>query len=220
MKRALTIASIFVAGCVFASIANGQRSEITQEEYEKAIDTAKTLSEKRIRRVTTVIETRTRGRITSTERHVEEHAPPNRERFVDTITSGDITATEEVIQIGRSGYQKKDATPWVEWTGQPIRAISPGSYFRCSEGLAELCSYASAESELDGQVVHILSRTGEMNIGGLPARAGNKVWISREGALLKTEMLIREGASKEWTKRIVSKWEYDPVGLEIKAPEI
>jgi len=215
----LDAAYIFLIVYLFASVAKGQQSAINSDEYEKAIDTARTVSNRRNRRVTTVIETRTRGRITSTESHVEEHVPPNRERFVDTITSGDVTATEEVIQIGRSGFQKKDSAPWVEWTGQPFRGIGPGSHFRCSEGLAELCSYTSVEAGLDGRIVRLISRVGEMNIGGLPARAANKVWISGEGALLKSEMLIREGASKEWTKRIVSKWEYDPVGIEIKAPQ-
>jgi len=205
---------------IFASAANGQTHAINPDEYEKAIGSAETLSEKRVRRVTTLIETRTKGRITSRERHLEEYVPPNRERFVDTITSGDVTATEEVIQIGRSGFQKKDATPWVEWTGQPFRAIGAGSYFRCSEFSTELCTYTSVESELDGQVVRLISRTGEVNLNGLPTREVNKVWISRDGALLKAEILIREGDSKEWTKRIVSKWEYDPLGLEIKAPQI
>ena len=159
MNRSLKLASIFVASFVFASVADGQRRAITHDDYEEAIDSATAVAEKRIRRVKTVVETRTRGRLTSRSEHLKEYIPPELERFVDTITSGNVSTKEEIIQIGGFGYQKKDRSPWVEWTGRPYR----GPWIRISDisnypvcDAKNGCSYTSRSALLEGAVVRLV----------------------------------------------------------------
>ena len=220
-NRSLTLASIFVASFIFASAALAQQHAITQDDYEEAIDAATTVAEKRIRRVKTVVETRTRGRLTSKSEHIGDYIPPELERFVDTITSGDVSSTEEVIQIGRFGYQKKDLTPWVEWTGRPNRGpwlrISDISDYPVCEA-KKGCAYTLQSALLEGAVVRLVSRKSEYGEGSLFSSDFVKVWISRDGALARAELVETRGQSNEWVRKTLSTWEYDPPGLKIEAP--
>ena len=201
----------------FASAAQGQIVSLTAREYEKALKSAAAISEKRVRRVTTLIETKTKGRITSKSQHVEEYIPPELERFVDTTFSGGDSATEETIQIGSLGFQKKENTPWVEWTGPPFRALAPQPVSSCGTFAGELGSYGSGETKLEGHVTRFLSRNAETNMQGLVLQEVCRVLISSDGVLLKIEIETIEGDSKEWVKRIVSTWAYDP-SIRIEAP--
>ena len=221
MNRSLTLASILIASFIFAAVALGQQRAITDDEYEETVHSATALSEKRIRRVRTVVETRTQGRLTSRSEHVEEYLPPELERFVDTVRAGDLSSTEEIIQIGRFGYQKKDLTPWVEWTGRPERGpwlrISEVSHYPVCEA-KNGCTYTLQSALLEGAVVRLVSGKDEYGEGSLFASNSVKVWIAGDGALARAELIETRGPANEWVRKQISTWEYDPPGLKIEPP--
>jgi hypothetical protein len=216
VKLAGTTVSILIFA--FASAAQGQIVSLTAREYEKGSQVGGGHFRERVRRVYDIDRNKNEGA------DHKQVASTSRNTFRLNSNGSSIRPFRRRLSDGRNytdrqlGFSEERET--LRGSNGPVLrlgALAPQPVSSCGTFAGELGSYGSGKTKLEGQVTRFLSRNAETNMQGLVLQEVCRVLISSDGVLLKIEIETIEGDSKEWVKRIVSTWAYDP-SIRIEAP--
>jgi hypothetical protein len=195
-----------------------QENFIEEAEFVAACTKAADFSTKRQRRITAVEETRIGGNIIGINRYVEEYLPPERARFMDIISSGEKSVTNEVMFIGSAAYSRNGKDPWIQWRGIPVRVPNP-KMLPPTEWLDEYQrAFKSSQVFLGDQVLRLVSGETKRTVHGIVYTEQYRVWISLDGFIVKSEYVETQKVSDLRVTFITANWEYEPKDLRIRAP--
>lgn len=217
MRRQLYVLFSFFLLLIVVSPAKGQGNPFSEAEFQKTWMLALKASSKLTRRIRATEETKSSRNITGTNYYFEEFIPPDRERFVDTISSAGKSFTSEIIKIGKNGFSRDENGIWIEWTGTPHRPRSPKLLPLESEW-NKIREFSIARKELDGQQVKLITREETGDRDGIEIKGRYRIWISFDGLIRKTEYMYFEKFTDKWVNRTVTVWEYEAKDIVIESP--
>jgi hypothetical protein len=201
----------------FAIVSLAQVKTLTQAEYEETTNTAFKATLKKVRRVTTTTMSFQDGKRNGTETLIEEFIPPDVERSLMTVRAGSKVTTSEIIEIGDAKYKRANSGIWSKWirTKKPIYTLKG---IPSADEPREITKYTWGESRLNGQLVVLFSRTSNKAYGFASGAQQNRIWISKDGFVLKTEETVGEDDPNNVAEKTIAIYEYDPKGLKIEVP--
>lgn len=220
MRMILRFAAMCLTVFAAAIQVNSQTSTISRAEFQRLLNGALDASDKFTRRVTVLEETKLGNKLIGSTRAVEEFLPPGRVKYVDVISSAGKSVKREIIRTGNAGYSMDDNGPWIEWHAGPWRPLL--KYLPPENELDEERTYVASDEILNGQAMKTIIREENQNSNGILSSERFTIWIAQDGLIYKSEFLRREekgeGMADIRLQSAVAFWDYDPKGMEIKAP--
>lgn len=204
-------------GLFVVGVSSAQIKTITKIEFDAAKAAAFDAAKNKTRRVVTKTQSFDGGKKEGSESLTEEFVPPDSRRSIFSARSGNKVLTSEIIEVGSVKYKRTDGGIWSTWKGttKPVYQLRGIP----SDGEPkENSTYTITESKLNGRTVQILASVSNKAYGSLPGRTEHRIWIGKDGLVLRTEEIISEDSADDVVFRSVSTVEYDPKGLKIEAP--
>ena len=225
-KRRITKLIVFFV-CLFSVNIYGQRKEITREElleaYTKAVEKTRKLS----RRI--ISESKVYGddetKIVQTQKSLDEFALPNSSRFIVEAkrTGIDKVSSFEIIRIGDVEYKREENGKWTKRDYEPMpepvaKSLESKTKYYLTEN-AKLNDQTADLYELEIEFKHQNRNPVTKEVFENTTLRKEKRWISKDGLLLKIEIVDEKINPRKIIFSRVSVYEYDP-NIKIEAPMI
>jgi len=226
MNKIKFIASLVFLFCLVGLNIYGQKKEITKEEFSEAYKKAGEKRGKLSHRI--VSELFVYGddeiKIKQNEKGFSEFVAPNRRRMFTEFQDNQLNKTFifETIRIDDIEYKKDKNGVWTKKIFPKIQ-VPPHNKTTQSNakhfltGNIRLDNQPADLFELEVEYNHQLTNPKTGEVSEHTTYRNEKRWISKDGLLLKIEMVDHKlNPAKTFSRRILS-YEYDP-NIKIEAP--
>jgi hypothetical protein len=203
---------------VFTVNIFGQARQITSGEFYASLQAAVDKGKDRPQRRTIQEDYLRGGKVHSTEIYVYEYETSDRFRYVHTSKDGNTVKKEELIQIGKDYFCRKNKGQWAKSKNWCAEMSISGLPDTVESGVTvEKTMLGEQEATLyQRQVIWKNVNSPNADKEGL-SYLQTKFWLNSGGLLIRQESIMGLLEPKEVHSKNVSTYEYD-VKIKIDAP--
>ena len=212
--------TLLVLFCLGVTInALSQTKQITEAEYYQTFNIANKKRLETSSRVVTQREYYDDGKLSKTEKVIDEFLKPDRKHYLEVGKFADKENKGELIQIGKTFYCRNNDENW-----------KPSKNWCLDTGLSGISGIVSSkftveDAKIDNQTVKLYQRytTYKNTYSPNKDKEGlsyweSRFWLSKDGFILREEAKdgLLEPSELNWKSTDI--YEYNPKHLKIEAP--